>query len=1133
MRGAINFDGPHWDNVIQTLLHSLWQGAFISLILLVLLRTFSVRRPELRYGVSCVALVLTVCALAVTFALLEFRDSLPVPATEGLGSGVETPQVESPTEPGVRSSALSIAATASLRPSTVDRLRYIPALWLAGVAAMLFRALRLQWQAARMPSSGMLVKDPTVIRMVREVARTLGVSRSVSVLSTTALNTPAVLGWLYPVILLPAACIAGVPDTVLRAAIAHELAHIRRHDFLINQIQILVEAFLFFNPAVWWISHQVRVEREAACDAIAARAVGDEVDYAKSLAAWASFGHGPVYVMAATGQQRGSVLERVRRLLDARYTPALMRSWAGAVVLSLAGLGILAAFTGGSYWGVFILARVLTPAERIAVLEEVTAKHGGAVVRSTDFDAHNLAIPLRVRVVAADGRAVPESTTVTGSVLYEDGNSSSLTSFEMLRIGGDSGVAGNGTLFEGKASRGIGKLRAIAPGYATAFSSPIAFSEAAPPDEIVMKLTSGFATGLRLTGRDGAALSKVNIVGGYFVSDEWSTVSLVSDDEGIVRVEHCADAPLKWQIDTPGYEHEIRVIEHQADSIEEWELTAALLTTGLVLDEKSGNPLAEARIYEVAREGGPNPGSYSEVDAFPLIAKSDQQGRFALSSLRRDTRYRVMVESGEGGRAFFEGVRAGDENLEFKLPTELSIRGRVSGALSRLPQMEGKPVLVIYTTFKIGDSSFHSQGEQVPLEVVGESATFVLEGLWRGKFQIELPDSRMDFELAESRHDLDLVIPEASETLTRDVILRFKGTNDAPPKGALYVNGYELLGGKPLDLTGPLALEGDTLSLTVLVPSVLSLSPDGMVGYGFDPCNKEISAGEGAYLVELDTWPAGSIEATVVDRSKGEKRWPLLSLVELTPAPSQVNRPYRHRPDVRSVSDTEESVARFRATPVPLGGTYRLVASQGWNHVFSDEIELNDRSPVAMLELVMPEGISFRGRVLSEGGEPLRGAQINLSMDMDGGGSYGGDDGIISGRDGNFEITPVNPDFIGTYSLEVNGLQNFQAVRIAEVDVSDFLEIRMVEGMSFSGSVTGPDGSPAPYVTVRASPHGVASYNIGSEKTVSDGMGNFEFTNLAGTLYTFNARGSGEDYWSVYSEVVDLNETQYIDLRGR
>ena len=104
------------------------------------------------------------------------------------------------------------------------------------------------------------VSAPLAAR-VAKMARQLRVTRPVRALESAIVDVPTVVGWLRPVILLPASALAGLSPAQLEAVIAHELAHVRRHDYLVNLLQTVVET-LFYHPAVWWLSHRIRIERE-------------------------------------------------------------------------------------------------------------------------------------------------------------------------------------------------------------------------------------------------------------------------------------------------------------------------------------------------------------------------------------------------------------------------------------------------------------------------------------------------------------------------------------------------------------------------------------------------------------------------------------------------------------------------------------------------------------------------------------------------------------------------------------------------------------------------------------------------------------------------------------------------------
>src|SRR5439155_15282358 len=171
----------------------------------------------------------------------------------------------------------------------------------------------------RLRTRGVAPADADFRRMASRLSRRLRITRVVTLLDSSLVDVPTVIGFLRPVVLLPVTALAGLTSQQIEAILAHELAHIRRHDYLVNLLQTLVETVLFYHPAVWWVSRRIRIERENCCDDLAVSLCGDPVAYATALADLEALrGSGPQPVrhiaMAATG---GSLLQRVRRLLGA------------------------------------------------------------------------------------------------------------------------------------------------------------------------------------------------------------------------------------------------------------------------------------------------------------------------------------------------------------------------------------------------------------------------------------------------------------------------------------------------------------------------------------------------------------------------------------------------------------------------------------------------------------------------------------------------------------------------------------------------------------------------------------------------------------------------------------------------
>ena len=171
----------------------------------------------------------------------------------------------------------------------------------------------------------------SVDRAAQKLSRRLGVQRSVRVLQSALAKTPMVIGLLKPVILIPASALTALSIAELESILAHELAHIRRHDSLEHLLQAVAETILFYHPAVWIISRQLRAERENCCDDLAIAVTRDRKVYATALAAVASV-RVTSLVPAASG---GRLLPRLRRVLqspenDAAYSPR----WVAGVVVT-------------------------------------------------------------------------------------------------------------------------------------------------------------------------------------------------------------------------------------------------------------------------------------------------------------------------------------------------------------------------------------------------------------------------------------------------------------------------------------------------------------------------------------------------------------------------------------------------------------------------------------------------------------------------------------------------------------------------------------------------------------------------------------------------------------------------------
>ena len=187
-----------------------------------------------------------------------------------------------------------------------------------------------------------------VLAALGRVAKKLSVRRTVTVLQSTLAQTPMLIGWLRPVVLLPVSFLTTVPVAELEAILAHELAHARRHDFVVNLFQALVETIFFYHPGIWWLSRRIRTEREICCDDLVVRCLDDRLAYGRALLAVAELQSDGLSL--ALGADAGSLPDRIRRILNSEAAPTRRSSvWgvrrvASSVILASLTVAALMAF---------------------------------------------------------------------------------------------------------------------------------------------------------------------------------------------------------------------------------------------------------------------------------------------------------------------------------------------------------------------------------------------------------------------------------------------------------------------------------------------------------------------------------------------------------------------------------------------------------------------------------------------------------------------------------------------------------------------------------------------------------------------------------------------------------------------
>jgi beta-lactamase regulating signal transducer with metallopeptidase domain len=332
------------DRLAWTLLHFLWQGAAIAgvgMIASAVVGT-SARR---RYITFVTVLLLMSLAPIMTYAFL----------IGGRAPEVSALAQDSFTRAGTFLGDLQQPRVAE---TATNRLKWIVAVWLAGVLVSLVH-LAMGWRLTVNLIRSSCEETPEHLRRsFDQLLNRFKISPTTRLLVSSRVTSPVVVGWLKPAVLLPLSVVSGLDPSQLEAILAHEIAHIRRHDFLVNLLQRSVESILFYHPAVWWVSRHIRIERELCCDDVAVSLCGDALLYARTLLDLEAMRS---KTLALTISSDGNQLDlRVRRIVSGDRQ---LHHWKDGIVV-LATLIVVLLLTFGQTEPVS--ARVITPAPTVA-----------------------------------------------------------------------------------------------------------------------------------------------------------------------------------------------------------------------------------------------------------------------------------------------------------------------------------------------------------------------------------------------------------------------------------------------------------------------------------------------------------------------------------------------------------------------------------------------------------------------------------------------------------------------------------------------------------------------------------------------------------------------------------------------
>ncbi|MDX9974461.1 MAG: hypothetical protein RBU21_15860, partial [FCB group bacterium] len=835
-------------------------------------------------------------------------------------------------------------------------------------------------------------------------------------------------------------------------------------------------------------------EREACCDALAASATGFPVAYATALADLAGrLNIGAAQpVLAATGNDDKHVLlDRVKRLLVPGYRPRLGLPWYTLTALLIAGMAVLAALSQGVFSAVVFAAQVLTPVERIQKIEAIEQAH--APLPRDENGESKVKIPVSGTVRTEDGAPLPENLRLT-LISMSDNETASV------------GCCVTDGRFEQKMTPGILYATVSGDGYAFSVAGPLLTTPDKPAENLDVVLQHGTPVQIRVTSTDGAPLADAALSGYYNLGSAGTGhFDLKTDQDGLATFAYCEDFPVSLLVIAQGLARE-RYTDVKLDPGRPFEcrLQPTPAATGVVRAAESGQPLAGV-VLRLAGERGPL-GDWGGELKGEVLATTDAQGVYAITTLRDDTEY-GLVAYGPDGRRMVAGTVSAGKTLDLNLPAPIRIRGRIIGDLTHLAKDDQEPYVEYSQTIELMWSNFYNESDHATVEIRGGEGFFETEPLWPGELYIGPDSHQQRLEVSHSIDDfvLDLSASKQPEESLRTVVLRFEADPGLPvPEGVVRIHAT-----RP-DWPNALYPDGRYMQVVTLangearaeipVPCKLGYNLEGLIGYwAEDKWGIDLPAGTEPFVLNIPVRPAGAVHGIILNPD-GTAATSLVSFIRIKEPDELQGKGYF---DAKPVKD-----GNFLIAPIPFGYTCAVLAWSGARMVLSDELQINETSPIHELTMQFVPGLPIRGRLLDESGNPVTDLNAGLSYVSPYSGSYGGSATGRPDSDGRFVIEGVNPDLRGRYSLSSQSKLKYVPFLVDATPGGPEQTIVVKRGLSLHGTVLDQAGVPVKATQVKAMAHETTNLirAFDAEQPTGDD-GAFRFSNLAPGKYHFYVNG--------------------------
>ncbi|MDF7800611.1 M56 family metallopeptidase [Pontiellaceae bacterium B1224] len=1043
-----------------SLLHSLWQATGIGLVYLLFLKCIPTTKSSLRYKLGMLSLLAVLLCWLGTLSILNQQ---PSERTQSTSPAIASPAPSTTIGSSSKFEMFPMSGTPEIyteKPLVVEPQKSEPQisihsiltiLWSIGVTLMIIRLFLALTGTQRHRSKALLIEDSTLLKCFQNLCVRLGLKRNIIFAATTTLQSPGVIGILKPIILIPTSMLTGFSSSDLEAVVAHELAHIRRNDYLFNLLQMVIESLFFFNPAVWWISHRIRMEREACCDAMAMDATGQTFEYANLLLN--EFGAAPATVPAFGSSKKADAKERLLRIVHPnKKFDVKIGSVRLILLLILTTFGIFA-LAKTSDLAVETVAKLMTPKERVEKLIELAGQKTELPEKAPEqqVDRHDYASKPRITISGiirtADSTPLPQNIEIA-YISLEKPKSQNWQDKQNAKKFHATTVIDEDGLFS------LTNAVALGTQYLSVKCSdfqPIKFQTESPQDitNLELILTRSFSAELIIQNKEGKPIPGASVMLMYIrdtVQDMTymhdSPEPKTTDSEGRLHYSNQGTNTVVFKVSAKGYQ---TVDFHLASFNKEQPIIIQLdkgqTVPGRVTDKETGKPVNDAQIIITKREvptyGFNMDGGIMGMSDDREIGRTDPDGKFLIDTIGSNATFTITVKAPGKNASVVEGITTKTKHIDVQLSPKRIIRGKLIGDLSKIYEANinniGSHPSISYASSVGGGILIRT----TPVTITNGVGHFKISDIQGNFIRLLLTDNDYNNQkqLAEiqftDRSEYDLTIDLDSDKVehgpdSRMIEVEITTPPGLPPAEGVLELRYQSEMARKSESYETTDIQIEIVNgrglVTIPTPSYIGLmSTKGIKGYwieqgyGARASTNLIQTSSEPLTYSVKAMPAGGIVGNVFNID-GKPSETFETLVIQKSWPKKISHYW-------SLLSSQRQSESFAITTIPLNETFALIVNKGSEWIITDPLVLTEESAIQNMDLKFGPSKPIQGRILKPDGTPAAHVYIQLLNNIDiaeGFSTYSYADGIMTDANGYFSFGPVSISDKFSYKLRVS-----------------------------------------------------------------------------------------------------------------